>query len=124
MSRKPLSFPHSSKTKCMKKNKKKEGGLKKNLKYSKATRRKRDSNETRISLPEYCIKKPVFSPETISITKYPYHHNAEHHRNCIWRQHHNFNIISARTTTRTCQQSHHEATCILPHEPECLVSTN
>ena len=86
----------------MKKNEKKEGELKK-LKYSKATRRKRDSNETRISLPENCKKKPEFSPETISITKYPYHQNAEHHRIRIWRQHHNFNIISARTTTRTCQ---------------------
>ena len=107
----------------MKKNKK-EGELQKKLKYRKATRRKRDSNETRISLLEYCIKKPEFLPETISITKYPYHQNAEHHRKWIRRQHYNFNIISPRTTTRTCQQSHHEATSILSHEPDCLVSTN
>ena len=59
LSRKPLSFPPSSKKKCMKKNEKKEGELKK-LKYSKATRRKRDSNETRISLPENCIKNQNF----------------------------------------------------------------
>ena len=52
----------------MKKNEKKEGELKKKLKYRKATRRKRDSNETRISLPEYCIKKTEFSPETVFIT--------------------------------------------------------
>ena len=60
LSRKPLSFPPSSKKKCMKKNEKKEGELQKKLKYSKATRRKRDSNETRISLPENCIKNQNF----------------------------------------------------------------
>ena len=48
----------------MQKKRKKEGELKK-LKYSKAKRRKRDSNETRISLPEFCIKTKIFDRNNI-----------------------------------------------------------
>ena len=96
----------------------------KKLKHSNATRRKRDSKETRRSIPEYCIYKLEYSPEIMSITKYPYHQNAEHNRIRTRRQYHSSNIISVRTTTRTCNQSHHEAaipedfTINLPMETE------
>ena len=66
------------------------------------TDRKRDSIETRLSIREFRIKmKPDQSPEVISIPKYPYDQNAEHHQIGTQRQHYNFNIISPRTTTRT-----------------------
>ena len=44
------------------------------------TKRKRDSNETWISIPEYRTNKTKYSPEITSIAKYPYHHNAQHHQ--------------------------------------------